>query len=661
MTAARQYTFGPFLLDGARRALTRDQQAIPLTARAFDVLLALVERAQETVDKDELLRIVWPDTIVEEANLSQQIFTIRKLLGHTEDAQYIATVPRRGYRFVVPVLDVSVSPPPIKAAALAPRLRLAIPIPAAAPLASSSSAILAVAPDGGRVVYVAQVGTTSKLCVRPLDTFDVAVLEGTEGAVNPVFSPDGHWLAFQAGHRLLRIPISGGPASTICEVEGELRGAAWTEDDTIVFAPGPASGLRIVAAAGGHARPLTTLRFDEGERTHRWPHTLPGGDVVFTIGSAGAGSFDEAALAMVSRDGAHRVVVRHATDGRTLPDGQLAWIHGGVLLAAPFDRAGARLTGPAHPILAGVAATATGNGRIAWSSNGVLVHVAGEAQSLARTLVAVNRRGAIVGRHAAGNSLEEPRLSADGRSALAVMRGQSLDVWMCDIERAAQARVTFEGENFAGIWAPDGAVTYSSSRGAAADLYSAWPDRAAAPECLIASEFDKVACSWSRDGRFLLFTEYHPDTGADLWCFDRREQRAAPFVRTRFNEYAPAFSPDGSLVAYTTDESGSAQIQVVSFPGATGKRQLSTDGGSEAVWSRDGRELFYRNGDRLMRVDMSRGSSHAGVPATLFEGKFVPGAPTGLANYDISPDGETFYFVVQEALPAAAAILVTIA
>jgi Tol biopolymer transport system component len=179
------------------------------------------------------------------------------------------------------------------------------------------------------------------------------------------------------------------------------------------------------------------------------------------------------------------------------------------------------------------------------------------------------------------------------------------------------------------------------------------------PELLIASEFDKAASSWSPDGSMLLFTEYHPDTGADIWVLDCAADRARPFVRTRFNEYSPVFSPDGRHVAYATDESGRPEIQVVSFPDGRAKRQLSTDGGSEPVWSRDGRELYYRSGDRLMRVDMSRGPDDAGVPTTLFEGKFVSGTVT-LANYDVTANGESFLMVQPEATVAPSMLLVTL-
>lgn len=203
-------------------------------------------------------------------------------------------------------------------------------------------------------------------------------------------------------------------------------------------------------------------------------------------------------------------------------------------------------------------------------------------------------------------------------------------------------------------------LTFRSSRdGGPSDIYCVRPDRASPPELLVASEFDKAGSAWSPDGSALLFTEYHPDTGADIWVLDRSASTARPFLRTRFNEYAPVFSPDGGLVAYTTDESGRAEIHALSYPDAGGKRQLSVGGGTEPVWSRDGRELFYRSGDRLMRVDMSRGPQEAGVPETVLEGKFAAGTVT-LANYDVSADGDEFLMVQAREPSRPAALHVTI-
>lgn len=658
------YSFGPFSVDPSRRVLTRHDESLRITARTFDVLLALLERAGQTVGKDQLLRTVWPDTVVEEANLSQHIFTLRKLLGATDHEPYIATVPRRGYQFVATV--TSRAPAPVQGATepdppgLGGPVRLEIAVPPHTPLAIKSTPVIAMAGDGSKVAFVADEGGTTRIYLRLLDAFDATPIAGTESAANPFFSPDGHWIGFESRRTLWKIPTHGGKPFALCDV-AELRGATWTTRDEIVYAPGPTTGLWRIAAAGGRPEPLTALDFAGGERTHRWPHALPDGDgVIFTIGHSGATSFDEASLAIARLTGERRLVLQHATDGRCLPGQQLVWARGGALLAASFDPITDRVEGPPRIIAEGVAMSATGAAHFACSRNNMLIHVPGEAQTLRRALITVDRNGAETSQPAVGEMLEEPRWSRDGAAAIVSLRNRSSDLWSYDFNRGALGRLTFDGENFAGIWGPaDATITFSSSDGGPADLFVQRLDRTAPPELLVSSEFDKVAGSWSPDGQSLVFTEYHFDTGADLWILDRQQARAEPFIRTRFNEYAPVFSPDGNHVAYVTDESGRPEVVVVERHGAGGKRQMSTDGGTEPVWSRDGRELFYRSGDRMMHVDVARGVAHAGIPTTLFEGAFVHGTVT-LANYDVSPDGRGFLMVRAATALAPLSVRVTI-
>ena len=249
------YQFGPFCLDGVRRTLYRDGERVPVTARTFDVLLALVERPGQTVEKDELLRIVWPDAVVEEANLTQQVFTIRRLLGTAlGDAGYIVTVARRGYRFVAPVMRLpAAASHPSNRDAPKPGLqviRLAMPLPAEAPLAPKAERVLTASPDGRTIVYVAAGSAGPRLYERRLDSVDAMPIPATEGAGNPFFSPDGEWIGFTSGRRLLKIPTRGGPPQTICEIQGEVRGATWAPTGAIVFAPGPASALWQVRRTG---------------------------------------------------------------------------------------------------------------------------------------------------------------------------------------------------------------------------------------------------------------------------------------------------------------------------------------------------------------------------------------------------------------------------
>ena len=165
-------------------------------------------------------------------------------------------------------------------------------------------------------------------------------------------------------------------------------------------------------------------------------------------------------------------------------------------------------------------------------------------------------------------------------------------------------------------------------------------------ERLTTSEYRQIAGSWSPDGQVLAFHEVgNPTTGNDLWVLRLSDRKAQPFLRTRFNESAPQFSPDGHWLAYSSNESGRFEIYVQPYPGPGGKWQVSTDGGMEPVWNRNGRELFYRNGDKMIAVDVvTQTVFSAGKPRMLFEGPYLPSAGNS-PNYDVSPDGQRFLMV----------------
>jgi DNA-binding winged helix-turn-helix (wHTH) protein len=277
-----QLVFGPFLLDAGARRLLKDGLPVAITAKAFDTLAALVQNAGRVVDKDDLMHRVWPDTVVEEANLSQQVFLLRKLLGEgPKDHRYIATVPRRSYRFVAKVTEaqevVAAGANPGAAPALNAGgfpLRLALALGPDAPLALGACPPFALSPDGRQLACVARVDGTTALFVRRLDRTDEVRLGETEGAYSPFFSPDSRWIGFFAGGRLNKILAAGGAPVPICDAGDECRGATWGCRNDIVFSPTPASGLMAVSADGGTLRPATTLDFDQQDAAQTRPDHL---------------------------------------------------------------------------------------------------------------------------------------------------------------------------------------------------------------------------------------------------------------------------------------------------------------------------------------------------------------------------------------------------
>lgn len=668
-------------IDVGKRLLLRDGESLPITARVFDTLLALVENRGRLVGKDELMRLVWPDTVVEESNLSQHVFQLRRLLEEgPRDHRYIATVARHGYRFVAdvqedggptvvpalgrPAAAVGVSPTSSVAThRFATRLTMRL---GSVPLAVSGTVPFALSPDGRCAAYV---GTPShgmtRIYLRHLKCLETSPIAGTDGAANPFFSPDGEWLGFFAEGQLKKVAIAGGPPLAICDAGAESRGAVWTTDHDIIYSPAPAAGLWRVSASGGAPRQLTFLDFDRGERTHRWPESLPDGWVLFTVGRAGVPSFDDATLVAHSiATGERHVVLEHASFGRYLASGHLLYTRGGTLMAVSFDSRRLCAPGPTRSVLTGVLSQPTGAAYFDCSKTGTLVYAAGEALRISRKLVWVDAGGRTEELSSESYPLEEPRLAPHGAAIALGISGKTNDIWLYDVARASLARMTFEGDNFAPIWTPDGdRLTFSSNESGPSNIFWKAVDEIGEQEQLIVSEFDEVPGSWSPDGRYLFYTQYHPDTGADLWLFSRDDGcRSTPFLRTRFNEYGPMFAPDGRSVAYTSDESGRREVYVVGFPQPRGKRQISTSGGTEPVWSRDGRFLYFRVERKMMRVRVTTvdGALAAAAPEMVFEGDFLEGAITGLPNYDVAADGERFLMVTEGGSAAPDELVVAI-
>jgi len=243
----------------------------------------------------------------------------------------------------------------------------------------------------------------------------------------------------------------------------------------------------------------------------------------------------------------------------------------------------------------------------------------------------------------------DPRFSPDGgRLAVAIRApsGFKANIWIYDLGRGALTRLTFEtGGDETPSWSPDGKqVAYSPNAPPRAGIYVKNADGTGAEERLLADENHVHLRSWSSDGKWLLYSEIHPETNEDLWVLNVPERKAQPFLRTPFNELQASFSPDARWIAYTSDEAGRAEVYVQPFQGPGGKWQISTDGGAEPLWSRDGREIFYRDGEKVMAVAVDQQSAFgASKPRLLFEGHYEPGS--NHTYYDVAPDGKGFVFL----------------
>jgi Tol biopolymer transport system component len=323
-----------------------------------------------------------------------------------------------------------------------------------------------------------------------------------------------------------------------------------------------------------------------------------------------------------------------------VPTGHLVYMRGGSMMAAAFDVERLELRGSAVPVVEQVMTQPTGAGHFTFSQTGCLLYLTGDAHDVKRRLVWVDEQERVEPLGLADQAVEEPRLSPDGTRVAFGIRGKTNDIWIHNLADGTLARVTFEGDNFAPIWTPDGRrLTFSSNRHGPCHIFAQEVEGREATE-ILGGDYDLVPGSWSPDGETLLFTEYNPGTGANIWmCQPGSGRPPRALVRSRANDFGPACSPDGRSFAYTSDESGRFEVYLFPFPDFGMKTQISVDGGAEPVWSRDGR-LHYRSGSSVMVADIDLATrTRVGAPRRIADGPYQPGAVAGLPNYDVAADG----------------------
>ncbi len=530
-----------------------------------------------------------------------------------------------------------------------PGARLAIPLPAFDVLDRDNLPVVAISPDGTRIVYAAERASVRRLYLRRVDEDGATPIPGTEGAFEPFFSPDGGSLAFFAGAKLKKLALAGDAPVVLADAPTP-RGGSWGIDDTILFVPRhDAAGVWRVPASGGTPERLTAP--EQGE-VHRWPELLPSANAfLFTSRRGGRDQ-----LAVERLDTGERRSLIEGTSGRYAPSGHLVFARAGALMAAPFDVRRLRLTGDALPVQQGLASSDNGAAHFSFSRNGALVYLQPAAEKREAVLLWVDRKGSTQLVSDARRAFQDPRLSPDGRClAVTILEGTGASVWVHDLERGTFNRLTLE-DGWSGVprWTPDGSrLTFTSDRNKLSRiLFWQVADGSQAAEILLPNKppFWDFAGSWSPDGRVLAFIEADPNTNWDIWTLPVGGTPSA-FLKTPFTEMGPAFSPDGGWLAYESDESGRNEVYVRPYPGPGAKFQVSTEGGTEPVWARGGRELFYRNDRKLIAVEVSLGQQfRAGKPRTLFERRFPRHFHRPV--YDVAPDGARFVTIQSEEEPA---------
>jgi serine/threonine protein kinase/Tol biopolymer transport system component len=509
--------------------------------------------------------------------------------------------------------------------------------------------VFLLSPDGKILVFVGSEDGITRLYARRFDQWEAAPIRGTENADRPSISPDGQWIAFNAGGMLKKVSSAGGPPVDIVAANG--LGASWTVDGQIVYTRSYNEGLWQVSASGGAPKMLTAPDHSKNELGHWWPQVLPDNDtVIFTIFSTPIERSRLVALSLKS--GKQKTIIEGGVFGRYLPSGHLVFARGETVFAAPFDLSSLATTAGAVAVLEGVAFfPQNALSQFAISSNGSLVFLPSSAAFSEQKLLAVDRTGKIQTIREKLHVHFGPRLSPDGRRIAMGLResGHAPDLWVLDLTRGSLSPLTHgPASNFDPIWTPDGKRLLYVSERPVFDIFTKSADGGGREESVLSTSNDKFPNSISPDGKTLVFTTTNNVADADLWTAPLASpQEAKPFLATQFYEGDGAFSPDGRWIAYDSRESGRDEIYVRDFPAGGNRFQVSTDGGFEPVWAKNGKELFYRSGKKLIAVPVKLGADFVpGPPKVLVQGDFALGAET--SGYDVSPDGQRFYFIQEE-------------
>src|SRR5262245_43371101 len=511
---------------------------------------------------------------------------------------------------------------------------------------------IALSPDGSTLAFVASAEGINRLYLRKRDDTEVRSLPGTEGAYDPVFSPDGKWVAFIADFTIKKVSVDG-PVTTVLKVS-DARGVSWLDEDTLIFSQDAGTPLFQVSANGGEPKQISKLDDSKNERTHRWPQVLPGAKaVLFTVGTLDSpDDYDRANIeAVILATGERRVILRGASMARYAQTGHLVFGRGGALFAVSFDADNLVARGTPAPILQDVAGDqTTGAVHFSVAADGTLAYIPGGPGTHQRRLVWADRSGNLQPISLPAGQYNDIRISPDGsRLAMLIGSSGSGDVWVYDFARATPTRLSFNTANASPIWSVDGkSILYTEIQGSGnrttvlrkpadgsrdAEMLASLPDTAYVKEI-------------ERDGTSAILDSQINTYRANIIRLTLgQESQISDVVKTQFNDYAASLSVDGRWLAYQSNEGVRPEIYVRDLSGSGGRWQISTDGGEEPHWSADGRELYYRNNDLFMSVAVeTQAGFKAGPPKRLFSGIYNLRSNSGV-TYDVDPKGGRFLMI----------------
>jgi Tol biopolymer transport system component len=525
--------------------------------------------------------------------------------------------------------------------------------------AGFASAPVAVSPDGRMLAFGGRTpeGKT-QLWVRPLDNLAAQALPETDGASYPFWSPDSRSVGFFAQGKLKRIEVAGGSPRTLCEAPS-AQGGTWNQQGVIVFAPDQTGPLCQVSAFGGIPKPVTVVS-TPGDLTQRWPWFLPDGRHFLYLSSnpRGAAGGDEGLyVGSLESKETHRLMLLRSN--AVFENGELLYLQDRTLVAQPFDAKTLKIAGEPIPLVHSVAyAPATLRGVFSASGGELLAYATSPAPS-GTQLIWYDRQGKQIETLDESVVYYSPELSPDGKQlAVDILEPGTgnVDIWLYQLGNNLKTRFTFgTSVNMSPVWAPDGTqIAFASNRKGFFDLYTRPVNSSGEDEFLLQTNSNKNPTDWSPDGRYLLFEQRDPvqmtktEIGVLPLFGDRK-----PFilVASSANVREARFDPSGHWVAYTSDETGRNEVYLTSFPNPGSLRQVSTAGGENPLWGRDGKEIYYLSPDLQMMVAEVNGKGSTleiGAVRSLFSTHAA--VQLMAAPYAVSGDGQKFLI---DSLPQA--------
>jgi Tol biopolymer transport system component/tRNA A-37 threonylcarbamoyl transferase component Bud32 len=516
------------------------------------------------------------------------------------------------------------------------------------------AAAVSVSPDGQHVAYIAQPPDDNRaIWIRSVGSEKAQKLAGTDKvSAGVLWSPDSSHVAFIAEGKLKKIEVASGALQTLCEGVGQTIGFSWA-GNTIIYTS--KNAVVRVSADGGTPAPVTTLDTNLKETLHAFPVFLPDGNhFIYLIGT----SIPTGEIFLGTLDGKTKTKLMSLSgriSGLAYAAPGYVLIGGDSLTAQRFDTSKFSLEGTPFPIVSGI------DNFWSVSNTGLLFYRKVSMTSANKQLTWFDRAGRQVGQVGAPNNYLDVELSPNGdRVAVDIVTNNNRDVWTIDVARGVPSRITFDpASDWSPAWSPDGSrIAFASSRNNTNHIYEKSATGVGNEDLVFQSDSNEIPVHWSHDGKHMVFSRLKPQgqSGVDTWVLELSGQprKASPFVESPFDKAEARISPDGRWLAYTTNDSGTYQVVVQTFPDPNGgKWSISAQGGIEPKWSHDGHELYYLAFDgKMMAVPLkTERGFEAGAPMALFETPLTVNRSQTPRDrrYDVAPDGR---FLI--AVPAGA-------